>query len=622
MVQHLAGLSPASAYRYRAFATNSAGPTTGPERSLGTEEATNVFRLLDNRGWEMVSPIDKNGGAVQGFGANFGGDVMQAAIDGNSVTYSSAASFGAAPQGAPPASQYLATRGGGGWSSENITTPLRSGGYGDEPDGVPYQLFSTDLARGVVLDPDSCIEAVGLCSRSYSLRESAGGTLSFSPQAQGLRFAGASPDLRHLVLSTCAALTPDASEVPGAGGSCDPEDRNLYAWSNGGLELIDGLSSGVAGPFASLPGSDAVSEDGSRIYWTQAGDIVFLHEGQSNREVAEGGEFQTATPDGSLAFYIKNERLFRYNAETDQSSEYFLAPIGVGAGFGGLLGLVGVSVDGSYVYYVGGDGALYLRHDSEDTKIAAAIAASDYPPATATARVSADGSQLLFLSAAELTDYENDGATEVYLYGPPPGGGTARLTCVSCNPTGERPRGSSSIPGAIANGGSAEATRTYKPRALSADGNRAFFDSSDKLVNQDSNNRPDVYEWEAAGVGSCARESGCVELISSGRSDEASSFIDASADGSDAFFLTNSSLYPLDPGSFDLYDAREGGGFAPPPNQIPCEGDACPALPFAPEDPAPGTLVANAGNPPLRIVKRKHHPKKHHKRAHNRRGHG
>lgn len=201
-----------------------------------------------------------------------------------------------------------------------------------------------------------------------------------------------------------------------------------------------------------------------------------------------------------------------------------------------------------------------------------------------------------------------------------------RLTCVSCNPTGERPQGGSSIPGAIANGKAEGSTRAYKPRALSSDGTRVFFDSDDVLVSTDSNNRQDVYEWEAAGAGDCAREGGCVALVSSGRSSEASTFLDASASGSDAFFLTDSSLVPSDPGSFDVYDFREGGGFPPAPAPIPCNGDACQPLPEAPEDPTPGTLVRNAGNPALRFTKPKtkkkkhHHKKKHHNKAAKKKG--
>jgi hypothetical protein len=161
---------------------------------------------------------------------------------------------------------------------------------------------------------------------------------------------------------------------------------------------------------------------------------------------------------------------------------------------------------------------------------------------------------------------------------------------------------------------------------LSSDGSRVFFDSSDVLAVGDTNQRPDVYEWEADASGDCRREGGCVALISNGRSAEPSAFVDASADASDVFFLTEASLVPGDPGSFDVYDDREGGGFPVPPAPIPCDGDACQALPEAPEDPTPGTLVPNGGNPPLSVAKPKtkkpHHKRRHGKKKHPHKGSG
>jgi hypothetical protein len=102
-----------------------------------------------------------------------------------------------------------------------------------------------------------------------------------------------------------------------------------------------------------------------------------------------------------------------------------------------------------------------------------------------------------------------------------------------------------------------------------------------------------------------------VQLISAGRSAQPSTFIDASADGSSAFFLTDESLLPTDPGSTDIYLARSGGGFPSPPSGIPCDGDACQALPGAPDDPTPGTQVPGSGNPPVHFPKT--HKKPHHK---------
>jgi hypothetical protein len=589
VTQHVGSLKAATVYRFRVVATNKEGTATGPERTLGTEEATNAFALLDSRGWEMVSPVAKNGGAISAPETIFGGGVFQAAADGQSLTYSSADSFGS-PQGAPSGSQYIATRSASGWSTQNITTPLASGGYGDHPEGVPYQLFSTDLARGLLLNPRRCAEGEE-CPRSYSLRESASGALTASPEAPGLRFDGASPDLRQVVLSS-----------PGG----------LYEWSEGEFDLL----SPSAGASLAAP-AGAISSDGSRIFWSEAGNL-YLHEGTLTKQVDKdqggGGTFQTASDDGRYAFFTKDEHLYRYDAMSESATD--LTP------GGGVQGMLGASEEGSHAYYLGASG-LFLWNEGATTKVAAAAAPSDYPPATGTARVSPDGEHLLFLSAAELSGYESNGQMEVFLYGPPLGGGQARLTCVSCNPTGERPQGAASIPGAIANGKGPAATAVYKPRALSADGQRVFFESADDLAIQDSNNEQDVYEWEAQGKGSCSREGGCTGLVSSGRGSEPAAFIDASKDGSSAFFLTDASLAFADPGSYDLYVALQGGGFPAPPNVIPCEADACQPLPEAPEDPTPGTLVPNSGNPATRFVKPreqghgkrkgKHHRKKHRK---------
>ena len=561
--------------------------------------------LLDSRGWEMVSPIEKNGGEVQGFGANAGGDVLQGAADGETATFSSASSFGAEAQGAPVASQYLSHRTASGWATEDITLPTVSGAYGENPAGVPYRLFSEDLARAVILNGSGCFESES-CPRSYSLRQSAGGAISLSPQALGLRFAGASPDLRHIIFSTCRALTPEASEVPDGKGGCEASATNLYEWSEGQLSLINvlpGQSKGTPGALLAAS-AGAVSTGGSRVYFTlvEDGALYLAEAGKETKLIAEtvggGASFQSATPDGSLAFFTKGSHLYRYEAQTNTATD--LTPGGE------VQGVLGASEDGSRVYYLTATG-LFLWSGAATTKVAASAEAGNYPPAIGTARVSPDGTRLAFLSKAPLSGYDNtdqntgEPDSEVFLFDATANGGAGQLTCVSCNPEGVAPIGPSSIPGAIANGAGPDATHSYKPRALTANGRRLFFDSRDALVTQDTNNDDDVYEWEAQGSGSCTRAGGCLQLISSGRSEDGASFIDASADGRDAFFLTDGSLVQADPGAVDLYDAREGGGFAVPPKPIPCEGDACQPLPSPPEDPTPGTLVATEGNPPVRF---------------------
>lgn len=654
----LGPLVPTTAYRYRAVATNEDGTTPGPERSLTTKGFGTPFRLPDNRGWEMVSPVDKGGGAIAAPGALFGGGDIQAAVGGGMVTYGSGTAFGNAV-GAPPVSQYVSRRTALGWVTENVSTPLESAAYGDEPDGAPYRVFSADLSRALLFGGLACRGGLAGCPApnpplpgsgapegwmAYYLRASASGALSsllgpadvalsgVSPQSFEAAFAAASSDLSSVLLSSCAKLTGDAIEVPAGPGQCDPAAQNLYAWSTGGLKAVNLLP----GQVASTPGaavaapSGAVATDGSRIYWTRGGDL-YLREGAQTHQVDEGqgggGAFQTATPDGAIAFFTKAGHLYRFATATKVAVD--ITPSG------GVMGVLGASADGDYVYYQDGAG-LQLWHGGAIATIAPgadATVPSSYPPATGTARVNPAGTHLAFLSKADLTGYDNADATtqqpvtELYLYNLALTGGSP-LICVSCNPSGERPQGPSTIPGALVNG----TTLAYKPRALSAAGTRLFFDSEDSLVSHDTSKAngvadphslPDVYQWEAFGVGDCQRAPGCVSLISNGAG-QGTTFLDASGDGSDVFFITNDSLVDADPGSIDVYDARVGGGFPAAGKPIVCTGDACQPLPGEPDDPTPGTLTPSSGNPPLQIFepKSQKHKKKRHRKKRHRKKHG
>jgi hypothetical protein len=655
LLAHLTGLASSTSYRYRIVLESTGGSAAGPPRPLETEESAPVFSLPDGRGWEMVSPVDKDGGAVQGPGVNRGGDELQAAGGGGAVAYSSSSSFGSGAAAAPAASQYLAGREAGGWSTQNITAPQSSGAGPAEGGGVPYRAFSEDLATALVAGGGECLTATSGCAdpspppagsgglpgyQDYYLRDQASGTyralitaasapaLSLPAEAFSVSLAGATPDLGHVLISTCAALIPGAVEVP-EGAGCNPGEQNLYEWDGGALRLINflpGETTGTPGARLAAP-SGAVSAAGSRVYFTESEDGgLYLREGDSTKSVPEtsggAGAFQLASADGSVAFFTKGAHLYRYLASSEKVTD--LTPAGE------VQGVLGGSADGSRVYLETSLGLCLWEEGAELRKVAAEADPVDWPPATGQARVSADGRYLVFSSSVEETGFDNtDSGTglpdrELYLYDADVG----TLTCSSCSPTGERPNGSASLPGALVNGEGALATELYRPRALAASGRRLFFDSSDSLALQDTNGRPDVYEWEAGGEGSCAKPGGCVSLISSGRDPEASEFIDASASGSDVFFLTGASLVPSDPGSYDLYDAREGGGLPVAPTPIPCNGDACQPLPSPPEDPAPGTLVPSPGNPAAKILetggghKHKHHKKKHHHGRKHRGSHG
>jgi hypothetical protein len=587
---------------------------------VGALAAPASAALPDGRGWEMVSPVEKNGGRVDLPESIAGGGVMQAAAQGGSVTYSSTSSFSGAA-GAPIGSQYVAGRSADGWATANISVPIVSGSFDFDDRGVPYQLFSRDLSRSLLLNGDRCRGGAAECPvanpplagtdapagfQNYYLREGGGfealigaedvAGRGLDPAEFEVTLAGASPDLKTVLLSTCAALTDAATD------GCGSDEDNLYKWSqsSGALSLI-----AVAPGAAPAAPAGAVSADGSRIYWRDVGSgNLYLREGSStiqvDAEAGGGGEFQTASADGAVAFFTRAGHLYRYvgGSTTD------LTPAG------GVLGVLGAAADGSAVYFQ--DGAALKRWSAgATTNVAPGIAAdpSTYPPATGASRVTPDGGSLLFLSSGELTGYDNtDKYTglpdmEVYLYD----ASAKVLSCPSCNRRGRRPIGPSTIPGAIRNGSAPGSVQAYKPRVLSANGRRVFFDSGDALVAADSNSNPttgagigDVYQWEAQGEGDCALAIGCISVLSEPSLPSGASFADASADGADAYFLTGASLVGTDPGSMDLYDARVGGGLPePPPPPIPCTGDACQVLPSLPSSPSLATLAPGAGNPPV-----------------------
>jgi hypothetical protein len=659
ILKHLGELEAATSYRFRVVATNNEGTTVGAMRSFETEEAEPVFSLPDNRGWEMVSPIDKNGGEIQGVGANQGGGVFQAAAQGGAITYTSASSF-TEPQGSPGPNQYFSTRGASEWTTENLTLPMLSGTYPESPtSGVPYQVFSTSLSGGLVSNGRRCrVSTVTQCPvenaplpgsgapagyRNYYLR-SAGG--SFKALLSGadianlpldsshfeVGIAGVTPELTHVILSSCAKLTADATEGVGSGGECDPTKANLYDWNGEGLTLINllpGASTGTPGAVLAAQ-SGAISANGQRVYFTVgAGSPIYLHEAAGPTKLLPettggGARFETASADGSLAFFTKEGHVYRYNAVGESSVD--LTPTGE------VIGVVGASEDGSFIYYRTPAG-LFLSRNGVSTRISPQVDPQSTPPTTGNARVSADGHHLLFLSTAELSAYDNRNPTtgnpepEAYLF-TAQGTGGAGTFCVSCNPSGERPTGPASLPGASPNGSGPLAQDWYKPRDLSADSKHVFFDSLGALDIGDTNGAEDVYQWEAKGSGSCVRIAGCVHLISSGRAEGGASFLDASADGSDAFFLTDGPLVAADAGGVDVYDARVNGGLPSSSSAIPCFGDACQPLPPEPENPALGTShPRRSGNlaPPVskahvckknqfkkhgKCVKRKTHGKK------------
>jgi hypothetical protein len=152
--------------------------------------------------------------------------------------------------------------------------------------------------------------------------------------------------------------------------------------------------------------------------------------------------------------------------------------------------------------------------------------------------------------------------TEVYVYDAEAG----RLVCASCNPTGARPVGPSTL------SGPSGPENHYRPRDLLEDGS-LFFESKDALATDAKAGHENVYEYESGGVHAISNVAGGYE----------SYFLDASPNGENVFFASADKLLPEDPGGNTVvWDARVDGGRPVTSVPVACDGvESCepPAIP-------------------------------------------
>lgn len=278
-----------------------------------------------------------------------------------------------------------------------------------------------------------------------------------------------------------------------------------------------------------------------------------------------GGRFWGASSDGRTALFTTVDQLV--DADTDTDSDLYaydtvsgsLSRLTAGVGADRVIGLAD---DASTIYFQNeSDSALYVWRAGQVKLIVGTSTLVGLGETFQTARASADGSHLAFV-----------GGDAVYVYD----AGTDKLVCASC-PADGRPSSGPAVlpPGSVRT--AAGSTLIAFPRSVSADGKRVFFSSVDQLVAEDTNSAYDAYVFVE----------GRAQLLSSGRGSANSYFLQASADGRDAFFSTRERLTASDTdGKVDIYDARVDGGFpvaAPAPQ---CTNDACQGLPPA-APPAP-----------------------------------
>src|SRR6476620_6812877 len=286
VAQAISSLSPATTYHYRVVAENELGPPTEAAGTFTTQANGLGFELSDGRVWELVSPPDKHEANV----LNTSIGLVQAAADGNGISYLTRGSIEADPEGNRniESSQVMGQRSAGGsWSAKDITPsnvrtiPL---GVGNQSE---YKLFTPDLGTAMLEPRDGTALSPLATERTPYLREEAAPPI-FTPLVTGaegvanvpagrefggssrnaygdVKIAGADRGLNHIVLTSAVSLTEDPAAPPA-----------LYLWDAGQLEPVSILPDSEGGMMPALvllgsgPGSvrNAVSDDGSRVFWS------------------------------------------------------------------------------------------------------------------------------------------------------------------------------------------------------------------------------------------------------------------------------------------------------------------------------------------------------------------
>ncbi len=644
---HVDGLLPDTLYHYRVVAHDEREGVSytveGPDETFSTQHLGGPLVLPDGRAWELVSPADMHGAKIFELPHPAVQQLLflsQASASGDAVTYMTNSPTELNPPGFQFVVPVLSRHGAGGWSSRDLTTPTEVPVGENQETEDP--LFSQDLSSQVVqqwgLNPPLLsplasertpyLRRDGLCESQASAGECYEPLISGKegvadvPQgtqfgyimqhelAQDLSLEGATPDLTHVVFRYLGGLhEASLTSTPAPGGG-------LYEWSADKppaerLQLVSVLPEGKGNgtPEASLlggPGAgfyaqpyskNAISSDGSRVFWSGAVKHelgVYMRDMVKGEtlEISPNGRYQNATTDGSKVFFTEGGD-FKECEIVEEAGKLKCKYTDLMPGAGATLFELGSSADGSYVYFTTANDSLYVRHEGVTKLITEDIAPKEEglggeEPEQDQLEMSPDGQFVAFMSKASPTGYDNvDLATgqpdaEVYVYDARSG----HLACASCNPSGARPQlGGGWVPGWT--------TRHHQPAYLS-DGGRLFFNTAEALVPQDINGTTDVYEFEPAGAGSCTSagptftpgSGGCVGLISSGVSAEESTFLDASESGDDVFFVTQEKLVPQDVDTaVDVYDAHvcsSGWPCASPQGSVPecTTTDACRAAPL------------------------------------------
>jgi hypothetical protein len=563
------------------------------------------------RAYEMVSPIEKNGGNISPVIS------LHAAPAGGAVSFTSSTPFAGAA-GSPTLNTYIGRR-GANWATEAVDPPQFN--HGSLMIGASAA-SSLDLGRTLGGSTLALTPGAFEGGSNLYLRDNATGNRTFLTGTSGGRllmaftgisggsFLDATPSFSNILLESPEPLPVTSGPQP------QPGD-NLYEFNEGQMRLVNVLPGGTV--TAANIGSKNIgyqhmmSADGSRVFFQASGfgdgPLYMRVNGtttvpiSASRRAGEMGNvadatFGVASADGSIVYFTSHtpllegpgaatgtgsRKLYRYDANTGSLEEVVpAAPEGAD-----VPTVLGASEDGSYVYFsspealagdakeIGNTANFYVAHEGTLKWIGQTSAAdffeSSFPSEWS---VSPDGRHFAFGTYSPMskedepslancpevsTVHNNPGdCLDVYSFDYESGD----LACLTCHGPSS---GNSDLGGQVFK---ETGFSDWYPRPVLDDGT-VFFDTPSRLLPRDGNGVDDVYSW---------RE-GAYQLVSTGSGEQPSTFGAATPDGSDVYFLTSQPLVKQDTDQIiDVYDDRDGGGLAaqwPPGLPGVCEEQGC-----------------------------------------------
>lgn len=608
--QDLPQLEPGVEYHFRVLATNRSEATGESRTAYGEDQTLKApvpapaaaascpnealrtgpsARLPDCRAYEQLTPAEKGGAMdIYPFHRLFGDSVL-VGESGEDVIYDGGNTKWEPSPGAVE-SFYSFSRTPAGWRTTSLTP---------QPEGAVsfYKptLFNSDLTQVGV--------AVSLQGKSTEELEAGppGGPYTpvvAAPASSKTRWVAAAAGFGTFVLQT------EDRELLKGHSSGTTSGTDLYEWSAGRLAQLNVLSDGAAigacgatmvgdgtvgGHFeAQLSSAQALSPSGSRVFFyatpgANCSEPPHLYMRVGGAETVDIGvySFLGDDPAGAELLLRAGGEYFRYGTEAQTLQPLSLAELN------GAYEQLGLTPPGAEPFQYG-DGDQFQSDEG-----GVSVLSLPGKPAGTTLPVPGAKAQVWRYDRAENA-----------------------IECLSCaSPFDPEPRQRAQF---VQDAFTLEYTvnGVPNPTTVSANGDYVFFETASALLPEDVNgeipadNRGqyfnsspsvDIYEWRADGVTGCAHVQGCLALITNGIDGSHNVLLGTTPSGRDVFFATHSQLVAQDQDNAgDIYDARIGGGFPPPPpGPVECEGAACHSPLAAPIDTTPASLAfSGPGDPP------------------------